>query len=598
MTYTDEQLATLEAILFIHGEPIAMEKIGRLMSLADEETRGVVEELQKRLASRERGLAVVTGSDKVQLATKPQFSKLVEQFVKAELSEDLSPASLETLSIVSYFGPISRSRIDYQRGVNSSFILRSLLLRGLVDRRLDPMHSNTYLYTPSFETLKYLGVEGERSAELRAFSNAPRQVRIPRITSRQRWRNPKSLTPACRQAGLNPKSYHMTTTIEKIALLIVVVALVIVGGRFGFAGESTRPALITEQLSNLNNQPILASPSPKPPMFALSVPAVAPAEKKSETTSELDELLRALAATSSSVLVATNPLPMPPPTRDAVNQTPAPGEKIQTGSLSASETIRTAAFRPIGTVEDPPVESEAALVADLQTGEIYFDHGANRRWPIASITKLMTAVVALETVNQDDVVALGEDDFPVGDSSIAKSVIAGESYAVKDLITTMLVVSSNAAAEAVANHVGRAEFLRRMNATAAAWGMHDTYFADPTGLSSADQSTALDLRRLALKIYEAHPEIFQTTRKLKVTIYEASSKKKQTLQNINQFAGEPWFVGGKTGYTDDANGNLLTVFTQDRRPVIAVVLGTADRFGETDKLMTWFGKNYRIASAK
>src|SRR5512140_1628561 len=164
MNYTDEQMAGLEALLFIHGEPLSLDKIATLMKLDREQTAGLVAEYEKKLAGADRGLAVVSSHDRIQLVTKPSFGNLIETFVKAELSEDLTRASLETLAIIAYFGPSSRMRIDYQRGVNSQFILRSLLLRGLVDRYPDPRHMNSYLYIPSFDMLKFIGVS--KQAEL------------------------------------------------------------------------------------------------------------------------------------------------------------------------------------------------------------------------------------------------------------------------------------------------------------------------------------------------------------------------------------------------------------------------------------------------
>jgi D-alanyl-D-alanine endopeptidase (penicillin-binding protein 7) len=249
-------------------------------------------------------------------------------------------------------------------------------------------------------------------------------------------------------------------------------------------------------------------------------------------------------------------------------------------------------------VEEPSVQAEAVFVADLQTAETYFDVRSQKRWPIASITKLMTAVIVSETANATDTVVLGDADFSLEDTSTEKRLKPGETYTVLDLMSAMLVISSNEAAEALARRTGRAAFLAQMNSRAAAWGMQNTHFADPTGLSSANQSTARDLQQLALRIYQEHPEIFQTSRKYKVVITDLLAKKKQTLQNINLFAGETWFVGGKTGYTEEAGGNLLTVFTHSRRPVIVVALGTADRFGESERLIDWFSQNYKITSAK
>jgi segregation and condensation protein B len=154
----DDKIAELEALLFVHGEPLPFVKITKLLGMDDASIRALLGEYEKRLAASDRGLGLVMSEDRVQLTTKPVFARIVESFIKAELAEELSPASLEALAIVGYFGPISRARIDYQRGVNSQFILRSLLLRGLVERSPDPHRPNAYLYAPSFELLKHLGV--------------------------------------------------------------------------------------------------------------------------------------------------------------------------------------------------------------------------------------------------------------------------------------------------------------------------------------------------------------------------------------------------------------------------------------------------------
>ncbi len=157
----NKKLGELEALLFIHGEPIGKKKIGTVLEISDAETDGLLAALESALLSDERGLHLVREGERVQLATKPDFGNILEQFVKSELSEELTPASLEALSIVAYFAPISRSRIEYLRGVNSIFTLRNLLLRGLVERSPDPAHQNAYLYRPSFDFLKHIGVKAK-----------------------------------------------------------------------------------------------------------------------------------------------------------------------------------------------------------------------------------------------------------------------------------------------------------------------------------------------------------------------------------------------------------------------------------------------------
>lgn len=154
-----EKLAALEAILFIHGEPISIKKIAESLKMDEALAETLVAEYEKTLSGAERGLILVRIGDRVQLSTKPELNHALADFVKSELSEELSPASLEVLSLIAYLGPVSRSKLEYIRGVNSSFILRSLLIRGLIDRHLDPANSLAYLYSPTFELLEHLGVK-------------------------------------------------------------------------------------------------------------------------------------------------------------------------------------------------------------------------------------------------------------------------------------------------------------------------------------------------------------------------------------------------------------------------------------------------------
>lgn len=153
-----ELLSKLEALLFIYGEPIEIKKLARIFSVKEEEVKSGVAALEEELKREERGLTLVEDKGRVQLVTKPEFSKLLEDLTKEEFAEDLTPAALETLSIVSYAGPISRADLEYIRGVNSSFILRALLMRGLIEREIDPKRANAFVYTASFDLLKKLGL--------------------------------------------------------------------------------------------------------------------------------------------------------------------------------------------------------------------------------------------------------------------------------------------------------------------------------------------------------------------------------------------------------------------------------------------------------
>lgn len=151
-------ISKLEALLFIYGEPIELKKLAKISELKESELEKGIIALENELSREERGLQLIKDKGKVQLVTKPQFSKLLEDIGKREFSEELTPAALETLSIVAYAGPISRANVEYIRGVNSSFILRALLMRGLVERETDAKRANVYLYSASFDLLRYLGL--------------------------------------------------------------------------------------------------------------------------------------------------------------------------------------------------------------------------------------------------------------------------------------------------------------------------------------------------------------------------------------------------------------------------------------------------------
>lgn len=147
----------LEAILFWKGEPISKKKLGEFLRVGLEEINEVVEKL--KISLHGRGVVLIEKGDEIMLGTAPLFSDLIENLQKEELNKELSKASLETLSVVLYKNGVTRAEIDYIRGVNSSFTLRALSIRGLVEKIIDPTDSRRYLYKPTFELLSFMGVK-------------------------------------------------------------------------------------------------------------------------------------------------------------------------------------------------------------------------------------------------------------------------------------------------------------------------------------------------------------------------------------------------------------------------------------------------------
>ncbi len=152
-----EQLARLEAFLFSYGEPLALARLTKFIGADAAAVEALITAWQKMLADDPaRGLTLIVHNSAVQLVTKPSLKNVAQAMLQDELREELSPAALETLSLIAYLGPVPRATVDYIRGVNSSFSVRNLLVRGLVERRTAEK-GNMYEYFPSFQFLKHMG---------------------------------------------------------------------------------------------------------------------------------------------------------------------------------------------------------------------------------------------------------------------------------------------------------------------------------------------------------------------------------------------------------------------------------------------------------
>ena len=146
----------LESVLFWKGEPISIKKLSQIFSKTEEEISAGLKKLEENLFGR--GISLIWKENEVALGTSKDTSELIENLTKEDLIRDLGKAGLETLSIIIYQGPISRAEIDYIRGVQSTFILRNLMIRGLVEKITNPKDQRSFLYKPTFELLSYMGL--------------------------------------------------------------------------------------------------------------------------------------------------------------------------------------------------------------------------------------------------------------------------------------------------------------------------------------------------------------------------------------------------------------------------------------------------------
>jgi len=148
----------LESILFSIGEPISIEKLVKTLEKNKDAVKKIINDLENDYQKENRGLRIIKKGEKIQLVSSPKNSQYIERLIKNELQEDLTPASLEALAIVAYRGPITRAEIEEIRGVNCSYILRNLLIRGLIERKGLPEDARAYIYEISFDFLKKLGL--------------------------------------------------------------------------------------------------------------------------------------------------------------------------------------------------------------------------------------------------------------------------------------------------------------------------------------------------------------------------------------------------------------------------------------------------------
>lgn len=271
---------------------------------------------------------------------------------------------------------------------------------------------------------------------------------------------------------------------------------------------------------------------------------------------------------------------VPPPATVQEQETLTPS-----GEVVAHSFIET---KSLPSQECVAVDASIYLVKNISTEEVMFEKNSYNRWPIASVTKLMSALIASQEVDQDNVITITKEmEEAVG---VYHSFAEGDRYSVADLLRAMLVFSSNDAAYALADTVGKDAFVSKMNAKAKELGMSQTSFFEPSGLSYLNQSTARDVYLLLRYIHRVEPSILEMTRKQTVTLLERSSGEKKTFKNIDVFAGQKDFLGGKTGYIDESGGNLVTLFGKNGTMYFVAVLGSDDRFADVENLYHCLGQ--------
>ncbi|MCL5017492.1 MAG: serine hydrolase [Patescibacteria group bacterium] len=273
-------------------------------------------------------------------------------------------------------------------------------------------------------------------------------------------------------------------------------------------------------------------------------------------------------------------------------------KKIYQGSRSALQyqSVETKPVKKAGVVDPADLKTTIAFAEDLTAKKDLFSQNTDKHWAIASITKLMTALVALENNNLGQVVTISQSaiDTDININGNTENFSVGEKYTIEDLVKIMLTVSSNKAAAAIAEFYGQKNFIAEMNSYAKKIGMSETTYYDCTGLSVSNQSTTKDLTKLTEFILANKPIIFDYTKPANLSVTEINSHSIKTLKNIDYFSGQPEFIGGKTGTIDASKENLLALFNYQNHNILIIILGSDDRFSDTQNILNWIKGSFEF----
>jgi D-alanyl-D-alanine endopeptidase (penicillin-binding protein 7) len=273
------------------------------------------------------------------------------------------------------------------------------------------------------------------------------------------------------------------------------------------------------------------------------------------------------------------------------------------GLLAAGQPVELSARGPAAgqpearlsqSIPSPRVRAEAAIIFDPVTGNSVWELNAREPRPIASITKVMTAMLFLEQepdLSRD--VVISRRDVRSASTTYLRR---GERVSLRDLLHLALVASDNVAARVLARASpwGTKRFISRMNALAAELGLEQTRFTDPSGLHEGNVSSAHDVSRL-IAAAGRKPGIARIIRKRSHRI--RTSRQSRVVRNTNRLLDtRPDVVGGKTGFINEAGYCLATLIRVGDRAVSVVVLGArsnAGRFRETRRLADWLSNRGR-----
>lgn len=249
------------------------------------------------------------------------------------------------------------------------------------------------------------------------------------------------------------------------------------------------------------------------------------------------------------------------------------------------------AFYGSPTAAGPPITATSGILVDIDSGQILWQHDPHEELPPASLIKLLTSLVVLENLPPTKLITATPDALFAGGDETTMHIDPGEKLTVQELMTGLLMVSANDAANVLATKtVGMDKFVAAMNAQAEAVGLHDTHATSPVGLDDDNMySSAYDLAVLATLDY-THWQLFRDIVDTQETVLPASSLHAEfELTNVDQLLQlYPAAVGIKTGYTGNAGNCLVGLAVRDGHRLLSVLMNEPTYIFATSRtLLDW-----------
>lgn len=236
----------------------------------------------------------------------------------------------------------------------------------------------------------------------------------------------------------------------------------------------------------------------------------------------------------------------------------------------------------VSKTEISPISAKSYLVGNVSTGEVYISKNSKKVLPVASMSKLITAIESIDLFSMSGTTTVIRSELTPPDLLTFET---GETFSVEEALYPLLVNSSNVIAETLASTTDRIQFMNLMSSYAWEIGMPSTYFADPSGISPMNISTADDFFALAKYLYHLRPEILTITKTSKYILATTTEHEYHEINSTHPFVNDKNFLGGKTGRTPQAGDTMLTILKIKDKPIAFIVLGSTNRKTDTQYLI-------------